>query len=343
MPFDIFQGDRGTASLLLLGGVAGLLVSALFASRSASQQRPGRPGAIALRHWLPILAAAFVASLLHHTEIAAAIAFGTSVVLLSAAVGFVLIVAPVDDVPAEASRIWPILPVPVLLAFVVGFNGTVGWFEALVLATQGGVLLILWNMDDTPRRALPVTSPAEPAQPPTAPSWLSVGKTGELLAAIAVALVAAWAMTRGAERLYEQDHRYPTSVIASTLIGAALAMPMAYTGGALASAGRPWEALTANIGVVFLNLGALLPLIIIIPTAMALPHSIAAATAPVNWTPVMYPRIPWRIDAVALLILSLLFVPASDRKLKLDRQIGGWLIAGYGIYLFAVALMAARE
>jgi hypothetical protein len=69
-----------------------------------------------------------------------------------------------------------------------------------------------------------------------------------------------------------------------------------------------------------------------------------ASTSPADplWEPILYPRICWRIDAVALLILSLLFVPVAAGKLKFDRRIAVWLIIGYCVYLLSVLALGAR-
>jgi hypothetical protein len=60
------------------------------------------------------------------------------------------------------------------------------------------------------------------------------------------------------------------------------------------------------------------------------------------WRDVLFPRIAWRVDLVAMMILSLLFVAAATGKVRLDKRLCGWLIMGYCVYLVAIMLMTAR-
>jgi hypothetical protein len=55
----------------------------------------------------------------------------------------------------------------------------------------------------------------------------------------------------------------------------------------------------------------------------------------------LYPRLSWRIDAVAILILSLLLVPIAEGKFRLDRRLGGWLIFAYCVYLMTTLIVGA--
>ncbi len=337
MRFTLFQGDRLPALLLIAGGAAGLLLAALLCARRAARVATIAPGLAAMGHWLPVAAAALIAALLGQTEIAIGIVFGSSVMALSAAAGFILLVAPVGGTTPLAGRTWLFLPVPALLAFVVGLSGRVGPFEVLLLASQGAVMLMLWS-GRSPRQGVD-SPPAVPKAPVARPTALGIL---EIVAAVALAAVAAWAATRGAERLAWQDDCFPAGVIASALLGAVLGLPLAYSGSPLAAAGRSGDALCVNVGVVYLNLGALLPLAFGVPLALMVWGADGPAVAAVaELSPLVYPRIAWRIDALALLILSLLLVPAADNRLRLDGHIGLWLIAAYTIYIVAQAIAAA--
>ena len=58
--------------------------------------------------------------------------------------------------------------------------------------------------------------------------------------------------------------------------------------------------------------------------------------------PLLYPRTIWRIDAVTLLLLSLVLLPIAMGRFKLDKQVAGWLIVAYCVYLLSVLIVNAR-
>jgi Ca2+/Na+ antiporter len=137
---------------------------------------------------------------------------------------------------------------------------------------------------------------------------------------------------RGAEQLQTLDRRYPVEAFASTILSLVLAVPMAASGAALTRNGQGWAPLTAHLGVVFLNLGVLLPAVVL-ASGSDWAHLGWTRGA---WTPVLFPRAAWRIDAPALLILCLLRVPAAVGRLRLDARLTPWLLVGYGAYLLAL-------
>ena len=58
--------------------------------------------------------------------------------------------------------------------------------------------------------------------------------------------------------------------------------------------------------------------------------------------PLFYPRTIWRIDAVTLLMLSLVLLPIALGRFKLDKQVAGWLIVAYCVYLLSVLIVNAK-
>ncbi|MGE5610223.1 MAG: hypothetical protein ACM359_13295 [Bacillota bacterium] len=342
---ELFGDDRLVAIALLFGGALGMLVSILAGVGVAVRPMGVAPGYRALTHWMPIGVVAVVCAALGHPEMGIGIVLGTSVAMLSGVAGFVGLAGAMGTIPPRAGRLWAMLPVATLLAFAVGFRGQVGAFEAIILAAEGMLVLRVWVDEREYGR------------------WVggeeSVGGSGESLAAgakrevveeerafwgwrasqygvaLALAGVAAWAATRGAEQLSQHDLRYSTNTLAATLLSVALALPMVGTGVGLAGEGRTWVSLTAQVGVVFLNLFALLPIVILIPAAshwVAAKGLTVAATQPV-WEMTLFPRLNWRLDALAGVILSLMFVPMSSGRLKLDRRLAGGLVVGYCVYL----------
>src|SRR5687767_6565354 len=115
----LFSDPRQLAVVLLFGGGLGLLLSVMFATRAINFELDTTPTRRIFAHWLPIVAAVFLATILRQGEIAVAIIFGTSVAMLSVVTGFVAMAGPLIEVPAHARRVWPFLPVLATLIFVL--------------------------------------------------------------------------------------------------------------------------------------------------------------------------------------------------------------------------------
>jgi Ca2+/Na+ antiporter len=335
MPLALFPDPRALA--YLAAGLLGLLASVLVTSRGLVTEGEAAPTRRAIAHWLPIATAAIMAAWFGHVEIAMGIAFGSSVAVLSSVTGFVVLAGPLDQMPPAVRRVWPFLTVTALLVFLLGFRGSFSPVDALLLLVQGFLCLMIWG---SWRENLEVEQPtASPvAIPRRAMSFFSILET---IAGLLIALIAAYAAVRGAISFSESDPRFPTSVMGATLFSVVLALPMVTTGVPAATHGRAWAALSGQIGVVFLNLGLLLPTIILIAAGKALAahaHTAATqpATMPVAPISVIYPRVAWRIDAVALVILALLFMATADRRMKLTKVIAGGLIFSYLVYLLLV-------
>jgi Ca2+/Na+ antiporter len=329
MPGFFEEPKQQAVTLLFLGGM-GLLVSVMFAARAMQFEQDGTPTRRIFAHWLPIVAAVLFVTGMGFGEMAVSIIFGTSVALLSVVSGFVVLAGPLMEVPNGPRRLWPFLPVLATLVFVLGLRGTLGFFEVTALVIQGLLLLLLWGSSKR-------TSVEAPNPYPTRPLQI-IG----LICAMALAAVAAWAGTRGARTLSQLDIRYPSAVIAATLLSIALALPMVSSGVLAASEGRTALALGAQVGIVMLNFTVLLPVTILLRIFLtAVNRPTTAPTSGFMIEPFLYPRLSWRIDAVALLILSLLLVPIAEGKFRLDRTLGGWLIFAYCVYLMTTLLVGA--
>lgn len=328
-----FFFGRGEGTWLLWGGAAGLLFSVMVASRSLVRLGRPSPTLHALLHWLPIAVAALVAAGLGSPRIAVALVFGTSVGVLSTVTGFVTMAEPLRDVPASAQRIWMFLPVPALLVFLLGFGGNLGIFEAGALAIQGTLAGFIWFSGEE-HEEIPQAQLADPQHS------TRIGPSGviEVILALALTAIAAWAATRGAERAYASDGRFSPGTLGATLLSVALVMPMISSGTPLAVRGQAWASLTAQAGVVMLNLCALLPAIVLIAFVRQW-HAHQGPAGEFSFEPVLYLRMAWRVDAVVLLILCLLFVPVAAGRVRFERTIAGWLIGAYGVYLMIVIFL----
>ncbi len=337
----LFDSGRTGSAILLLGGGVGLLAATMSIASSLVGERESSPSRRALAHAIPIAILALCAAILGHPEIAIGVIFGTSIAMLSAVVAFVTLSGPVHDLPDRAARVWAFLPIPALLVLLLGFQGILKPFDAFLLLALGGILMTVWHEPAHP----------EPADLFAATAGRSKRRSLTIVEVIGAAILAAlssWAATRGATCLAGHDISYPTLVTAATLLSVVLAMPMISSGVPLALAGEAWAPITAQVGVVFINLGLLLPVVILV-TGLGGGAPGPAATQPAEltglaamWRPVLYPRLAWRIDSVALVILSLLFAAVAQRKIAFDRRTAPWLIVGYCIYMLSVMILGSR-
>src|SRR4051812_37317938 len=156
----MFAEPRQQAVVLLFLGGLGLLISVMLAARAMEFEQDATPRRRILAHWLPIAAAVLLATVLGYGEVGVAMIFGTSVALLSVVSGFVVMAGPLMDVPTQARRLWPFLPVLATLVFVLGLRGTLGIFEACALGVQGLLVFVLWG-------SVKYSSPQPQPAPPT--------------------------------------------------------------------------------------------------------------------------------------------------------------------------------
>lgn len=333
---ESFADARGQAVLLLFGGAVGLLISVLFTARAIFDEADLSPGRRALAHWLPIAVAVVIATALHQIDIAAGLIFGTSVAVLSVVVGFVTLAEPLETIPPAARRVWIFLAPSAALVFAIGFQATLSRLDAAILLGQGILAFLIWT-------AAPSLNSPDVETPPvnTMRGW----RIAETVAALAFAAVAAWAATRGTVMLNETGGRYPAGVLAGTVLSVVLAMPMVSSGVPAALRGSAWVPITAQVGVVFLNLGVLLPGVIFFThlSESLRPLPTTTSTSQPLWHPLIEALIPWRVEGVALLVLSLLVAAVSGGQLKFDRRMGIYLICGYGAYLLIVLVIGTLK
>ncbi len=351
---------RGAAFLLLLG-TAGLLMTSLFAGRGSAASGTG-PGRRAMAHWLPIAAATLIFAMFGPQEMAIGLLFGTCVAALSSVVGFIGMTATMAVVPGNLRPLWFIAPVTVLLVLVCGMRGSLGWFEASVLITEGAAVLYLWR---EPIRAWSAGSEKLDATLYSTLDYAaSTTRTGGPMSVTVRALV--WTLlialsglcaivaALGATRFSQADPHFPPRVIAGTVISIALTFPMIATASPLVARGEVAAALTGQIGLVMLNLCALLPLTILAVGLRACgapwPHftrgastvdTLAEWTHHLHW-PVLrdsfLPLVVWRIDVIGVLVLSVLLIPLSLGLISLDRRLSSVLIFAYSVYLMTALL-----
>ena len=346
MPFGaaapIWMIWNGGGLFLLTLGAGGLCAASLVASAALGPS--SSPGRRALASWTPVAAMALVSLFLGRPEIAIGVVFGTSVALLAVVVGAISLVAPVGPAPVRWRRLWPFTLAAGLMAFLVGFSGFLLWEGALSLVVEGLVVLSLWrepHAEGSHHPSLGGTAGAMPRRP-VAPPWVAWA------IAMPLAVLAAWGATHGAVSFGQQDGHLSTGTVAATVLSLSLALPMIQDARRFSAMGQSWLPVTSLVGVVLLNLCLLLPLLAFVPYAKA----ILPAIAPWNLTwpprfdvaaaqPLVFPYVVWRVDTMALIVLSILLLPVSMGKWNLGREEGMLLVAGYGFYLMVVMVTGA--
>jgi cation:H+ antiporter len=298
--------------LVIAGGVA-LYISSRAAVDAMGGEKLSSAGRLAIGSWMPIAVVAILAMVLNRAAISIGVIFGTSVASLSLVVGAVTCLAP-PVAPQAARRIWPTVVPAAMLAFLAGFRGELTYLHAIVLGIEGLVLLWVWRSGDGRTTPIAVKSGGR------------LLRRVQMVLAIALAVIGAWAGVRGTERTSELSDIASAGLLSATLLSPLLVLPMLGAGMDLAHRGQSAVAVTAQIGVVLLNLCFLLPLVIGVG----------------YWskkTPVPFPLAVWRVDVVAILVLGLFLLPVSIGKWPLSKTNGLGLVVAYAAYLLLVTTL----
>ena len=311
----------------------------------------------AVGQWLPIAVTTLAAVLLGEPAAAMGVIFATSVGSLSLVVGVIAMYrsAHPDDLPPPR---WSLFIVPAcLLAWLVGFRTHLSEIIALLLLAQG--LMIWW----TGRGGGGSVPSAESEQtPPEATGF----RTLEIVLAIALAGVGAWAGLRGSQG-WTSGRAMPVSLFAATFLGPVLLLPAIGASPVLAQRGRTNEAVSQQVLVVLLNLLLLLPLSTfawqgtqaiaqrisaskIIPTPPTTTPATTQAVGQlgllsadsVTQTGLPYPPSVWRVDALLLVLLSVAIVPILLGRWKLGGVEAFLLLTLYVAYVGFTAVSSIR-
>ena len=371
-----FLIPENVGTILVLGAALLLYVASRAALDALIRDLDIGMGRRALAHWLPVAAVALMATVLQRPEIAVGVIFATSVASLSLVVGIVSFVAaprqaqvgssdrsigfpieptgdppgPVAAEPAEASvsRLWPFVLPAALIALIAGFSARLTWIHAMALTMQGLILLPLVQAET---ERLPGVHETRERMD----GW----RRWELVLALALAALGAWAAVEGAVRVSGSLRVFSTGLIAATMLSPLLVLPMVAASVALAHRRRESVATGTSVGVVLLNLCLLLPAVILLSyvvpelhvwstrlfdpvTSADLSPATLPALAEAPAPRLVFPIAVWRIDTVLLIVLGLVLIPVALGRWTLGRGEGIALILGYGIYIVLATIMGIR-
>jgi Ca2+/Na+ antiporter len=317
-----------------------------------------RPAALAVAYALPAAALAMAAVFAGLPNLALGAATATAVAALSLGLGIVVLTGGPAPATATGRRWWiSLLPVSALLV-VTGLASRFTPIHLAVLVVQGvATLLLVAARRGGEADAFPVAEPVEfPAARPAARpvAWM---------VPVAVVLVGAgaWLAIR-AVGVGEARTGLPMGGVLSALVFApAITLPMIAMATTQARHRPMGECLAPVVGAALVVLLVVVPLIAVawparsfvlasqeraaqVAAATTAPTT-AAARALLDADPVDPPwakshQLPfamrlWRVDSVALLILSILLLPVSVGRWTLTRIEGMALVGLYVAYLIA--------
>jgi hypothetical protein len=336
------------AMFAMLGGLALLYVAGRALADALVGPASAAPGSRALGHWIPIAAVALVAIFNRQTDVAIGIVFATSVAAMALGNGVVSYLAPPGSVAHAWRRLWPFALPGAVLALIAGFSGYFKLIHASIFLVQGIAVLSVW------KESAPAGSTVANTSLP-APGKFLAARWAYAIPGVGLAIVGAWLVSRATSQASVQIPALSGGVIAAVLLGPALILAMLGTATLLAADGRSGEAITMNTGIALLNLFVLLPVVValghVLPGAREYVASIQQPTTmtaslvetiTTNAEPIIYPMRVWRVDTVALMVISLLLFPPAVGMWQLGKREGLGLVLGYIAYLMLVTGFAAR-
>ena len=333
---DLF-GEASGRLPLLIGAVL------LYAAARATMEGLARgmsAGTRALGYWIPIAVAAIIASWVGRRDLALSIVFSTSVASLSLVLGAIVAVNPdagswgSDSASAGSAaagepggesaggdrgrlnpRSWMFVLPAALLPFFAGFSGRLTWVHALMFLIEGAVLLGVWN------NARPASGPSprfadrtfDKHYPAPAIDWV---KELNIAMYLAGATLGAGAAVWGAWQMSQKVSIFTGDLIVVSALSPILVLPMLVVGTAARRKEDAATSASAAIGVVLLNLCALLPAVIL---SWYLPH---AGGGDLKGRGILFSLITWRVDNVVLVVLAFILLPVALGRWKLGRRGG---------------------
>lgn len=324
----------------MLGAAVALFVASRAASDALASRDAKRPGLRALGYWMPIAATALAAALMNAPQVAVAVIFATSLGCLSLVFGVITYVSPPAE-PMAPPRAWGFVLPTALLALVAGFGGQFTGVHAILLLLMGGAFLSVWL--DQPGDLEGVLDHYS-SDAAAADSELQ-RRVIQVVLAVALAAIGGIAGVLGMNISSHAGPALPPTALAATVLSPLLTLPILGPGAMLAQRGHASSIGSTLIGIVLLNLCALLPLVIIVWYVRVIglhPGGFGNIVRGLREAGLPYAITVWRVDTVILTVLGFAAIPVGLGRWALGRLEALGLIIGYVAYLFVTVTMAWR-
>jgi hypothetical protein len=151
-----------------------------------------------------------------------------------------------------------------------------------------------------------------------------------------LAAVGSWLAMHGIDSVAAGSELASTGLLTTTLLSPLLVLPIIGTGTELAQRNQSATAMTSQIGVAFLNICALLPLVVLVNVAQQLIAQRSFSLDHLTGLP--FPLAVWRVDVVILIALGLFLLPVAIGKWSISKMQGVGLMLGYATYLVLVVV-----
>lgn len=312
-------GGRFSAEILLVGGIVLQYIATRFSMAALAQVDGSTPGKQALAQWLPVLATAVAAVVMHLPEMAVCLVFGTSVASLSLVIGMTSYVAPISP-PMPERRLWTLVFPAAIFLLLAGFRGKLTWIHAIMLLVMGAAFLAVWIERPDAMTQLPGDRKED-----RLPTLMILPA---ILLAAGGAVITIYGARSASSRLLTPD------LLAATILSPLLLLPSLGAGTMVAQAGHTDRAVTAVCGTVLLNLCLLLPAIVLVEYAVGAHRGHAQS--------IVFPLITWRLDTVLLVVLSFAMIPVVAGRWMPERLEAVLLVVVYAGYLIAETALAAK-
>ena len=351
----------GTAPVAIAG--VALYVASRAAADALAGGDPRRPGLRAAGHCMPVAVVALLCLLPTfgnppdpggRPDIAVGMVFATCLATLTLVLGIVTVLAPLTELPSTR-RAWPFVLPASLLALVAGFSGSLKPVHAAMFVILGGVVLNVWLGSRDQHQQPPPLPPNgnEPDPAPTAarprgssPAWANAV---QFLLALALSVVAGWAMVRGVVTLEAHSRILPGVLLAGAVMAPLLTLPVLGSASRLAERGHGGSAVSTLVAIVYLNLCVVLPLVVaaqFFVTGFTQPEAKSwwqmVLAAPAHARPAAYPMVAWRVDTVVLIVIGFGIIPWAMARWAVSRIESGVLVFGYAVYLAVITILSVK-
>jgi len=333
--------------LIVVAGIA-MYITSKALSDALGGGRTDSPGRLAVAQWLPtaVLAVAAVAG--NRPAIAMGLIFSSSIACLCLGTGAVALLG-FPPAPSSARRAGTLLLPAALLASLAGFQGAISLGIAGLFSLQGLVVILLWTDPANKTTGLTASAASDlPLKRQARYGGKNLFRVLQFIIALALAWVGAWLALHGVDQVSSGSEFASAGLLTATILSPLLVLPIIGNGTELSQRNQSATAVDSQMGVVLLNICALLPIVVftsyartsaiylssIVTQRMHQPSTGTTLPAAIEFHAMPFPLGVWRVDVVMLIALGLLLMPVALGRWALSKQQGLAMMVGYAVYLF---------